>query len=60
MGHEWRWFQPGLWNLPPERYYTSIEVPDWLQFMSGCMHYRGSLDEENPDAPRTMKNTKSK
>jgi len=28
-------------------------VPDWPQFMEGCVRYRRSLDEQLPDAPRT-------
>jgi hypothetical protein len=28
-------------------------VPDWPQFMQGCVRYRQSLDEQAPDAPRT-------
>ena len=29
------------------------EVPEWPQFMRGCVMYRQSLDEQAPDAPRT-------
>lgn len=28
-------------------------VPDWPQFMRGCVRYRASLDDEQPDAPRS-------
>jgi hypothetical protein len=28
-------------------------VPDWPQFLRGCVRYRQSLDEQQPDAPRT-------
>ena len=28
-------------------------VPDWPQFLDGCIRYRRSLDEQAPDAPRT-------
>jgi hypothetical protein len=28
-------------------------VPEWPQFMRGCIRYRQSLDEQAPDAPRT-------
>ena len=30
-----------------------VAIPDWPQFMRGCIRYRQSLDEEVPDAPRT-------
>ena len=30
-------------------------VPDWPQFMQGCIKYRRSLDEQAPGAPRTKK-----
>lgn len=54
-GHSLCWFHPDLWNLLPEKYDPKIEVPDWPQFMDGCVRYRRSLDEQNPDAPRTDK-----
>jgi hypothetical protein len=27
-------------------------VPDWPEFLRGCVRYRQSLDEQAPDAPR--------
>ena len=30
-------------------------VPDWPEFLSGCVRYRQSLDEQAADAPRTKK-----
>ena len=46
------WHHPALWELlrrgtPPE-----IEVPEWPQFMRGCVRYRSSLDAQAPGAPR--------
>ena len=35
---------------PPE-----IEVPEWPQFMRGCVRYRQSLDQQVPAAPRSTK-----
>lgn len=52
-GHDLCWFHPDLWNLLPEKYDTSISVPDWPQFMEGCIRFRKSLDEQLPDASRT-------
>jgi hypothetical protein len=28
-------------------------VPEWPEFMRGCVKYRQSLDEQAPNAPRT-------
>jgi hypothetical protein len=28
-------------------------VPDWPQFLRGCIRYRQSLDEQLPEAPRS-------
>lgn len=51
-GHELCWHQPALWNLLPEKTPAAIAVPEWPQFMRGCIRYRQSLDEQRPDAPR--------
>lgn len=47
------WYHPDLWNLLPERVEAAVSVPDWPQFLRGCVRYRQSLDEQAPDAPRT-------
>jgi hypothetical protein len=39
--------------LLPERTQPAIEVPDWPQFLRGCIAYRTSLDDQQPAAPRT-------
>jgi hypothetical protein len=44
-GHELCWHHPNLWNLLPEKTDPKIEVPDWPEFMRGCIHYRNSLEE---------------
>jgi hypothetical protein len=28
-------------------------VPEWPEFMGGCVKYRQSLDQQLPNAPRT-------
>jgi hypothetical protein len=53
--HELCWHHPQLWGLLPEKTDPLPEVPDWPQFLEGCLHYRRSLDEQLPDAPRTSK-----
>ena len=52
-GHELCWHHPALWALLPERTDPLPRVPEWPQFMEGCIKYRRSLDEQLPDAPRT-------
>lgn len=52
-GHELCWHHPDLWRLLPEPLARSLEVPDWPQFLRGCVRYRQSLDEQLPGAGRT-------
>jgi len=52
-GHELCWHHPALWSLLPEPAQPRVAVPDWPQFMRGCIRYRESLDEQLPDAQRT-------
>lgn len=52
-GHDLCWHQPELWSLLPERVAPAVAVPEWPQFLRGCVRYRQSLDEQRPDAPRT-------
>ena len=47
------WQHPKMWALLPERVEPAIAVPEWPQFLRGCVRYRQSLDEQKPDAPRT-------
>ena len=52
-GHDLCWHHPQLWGLLPEPIPKNIAVPDWPQFLRGCVKYRESLDRELADAPRT-------
>ena len=52
-GHDLCWHHPQLWNLLPEPIPKDLAVPNWPQFLRGCIKYRESLDRELPDAPRT-------
>lgn len=54
--HDLCWFHPALWGLLPEKTDPLPEVPEWPQFMQGCIRYRRSLDEQLPHAPRTQRN----
>jgi len=45
-GHELCWHHPKLWNLLPEKANPEIMVPDWPEFMQGCIHYRKSLEKD--------------
>ena len=51
--HELCWHHPALWGLLPEKSDPLPAVPDWPEFMRGCISYRQSLDEQIPNAPRT-------
>ena len=52
-GHGLCWHNPQLWGLLPERIAPHLAVPEWPQFLRGCVHYRQSLDRQAADAPRT-------
>ncbi|WP_256012080.1 glycoside hydrolase family 43 protein [Desertivirga xinjiangensis] len=52
-GHELCWHHPILWSLLPEKTPGEITVPEWSEFMEGCIRYRRSLDEQLPGAART-------
>jgi hypothetical protein len=52
-GHELCWHHPALWSLLPEKTDPLPAVPDWPQFLEGCIRYRQSLDEQAPNAPRS-------
>jgi hypothetical protein len=52
-GHDLCWHHPQLWNLLSEPIPKDLAVPDWPQFLRGCIKYRESLDRELPDASRT-------
>lgn len=49
-GHELCWHHPSLWGLLPEKTDPIPSVPEWSEFMKGCVRYRHSLDN-----PRTNK-----
>ena len=53
-GQELRWHHPKLWGLLPEKTDPGPSVPDWPQFLRGCLRYRESLDSQLPQAPRTQ------
>jgi len=52
-GHGLCWHHPALWGLLPEKLDPTIAVPDWPEFLRGCVQYRQSLDVQAPAAPRT-------
>jgi hypothetical protein len=52
-GQEFCWHHPALWGLLPERTDPLPTVPEWPQFLHGCVRYRHSLDEQLPHAPRS-------
>ena len=52
-GHELCWHHPKLWGLLPEKSDPLPTVPDWPEFLRGCIRYRQSLDEQLAEAPRS-------
>lgn len=51
-GQELCWHHPQLWGLLPDASDPMPEVPEWPQFLRGCVRYRESLDEQLPHASR--------
>jgi hypothetical protein len=51
--HELCWHHLKLWGLLPEQTDPLPVVPEWPEFIRGCVAYRQSLDAQAPDAPRT-------
>lgn len=45
-GQDLCWHHPALWGLLPEKTDPVPAVPDWPEFMRGCVKYRQSLDSE--------------
>jgi hypothetical protein len=43
-GQELCWHHPKLWGLLPEKADPKILIPDWPDFMKGCVRYRLSLE----------------
>jgi hypothetical protein len=58
--HELCWHHPELWSLLPEETAAVPSVPDWPQFLRGCIAYRESLDYQLPNAPRTKEEFRSR
>ena len=52
-GQDLCWHHPALWSLLPEHTDPLPTVPDWPQFLRGCVRYRESLDRQLPHARRT-------
>ena len=52
-GQELCWHHPALWGLLPERQDPLPTVPEWPEFLRGCIRYRQSLDDQAPRAPRS-------
>lgn len=59
-GHELCWHHPALWALVPEEHDQHPVVPEWPEFLRGCIRYRQSLDEQLPDAPRSHEEAKGR
>jgi hypothetical protein len=46
-GQDLCWHHPKLWSLLPEKTNPKISVPEWSEFMKGCIQYRQSLEDQN-------------
>ena len=53
--HELCWHHPDMWALLPDASTVNPVVPEWPQFMRGCIRYRQSLDTQLAGAPRSDK-----
>lgn len=53
--HELCWHHPDMWALLPDETDPIPLVPEWPQFMRGCIKYRQSLDEQGGNFPRTKR-----
>ena len=47
-GQDLCWHHPELWGLLPDGPGAMPTVPDWPEFMEGCVRYRASLDRQAP------------
>jgi hypothetical protein len=47
-GQDLCWHHPKLWGLLPDGPASMPKVPDWPEFMEGCIRYRESLDRKPP------------
>ena len=52
-GDELCWHHPALWGLLPEPTDPLPTVPEWPDFLRGCVRYRQSLDDQLPNATRS-------
>ncbi|SDB45916.1 hypothetical protein SAMN05660653_02246 [Desulfonatronum thiosulfatophilum] len=52
-GHDLCWHHPDLWSLLPEKTDPVPVVPEWPQFLRGCVRYRQSLDEQGRSFSRS-------
>jgi len=52
-GQELCWHHPKLWGLLPDGASSLPTVPEWPEFLRGCLAYRASLDRDLPQAERT-------
>jgi hypothetical protein len=53
--HELCWHHPDMWALLPDPPQVKPVVPEWPQFMRGCIRYRQSVDQQLSGAQRTNK-----
>ncbi len=50
-GQDLCWYHPALWSLLPDQTDPVPVVPEWPEFLHGCVKYRQSLDEQGARTP---------
>lgn len=53
-GHDLCWHHPEMWALLPDAPPGGQVVPDWPQFLRGCVAYRAALDVDLRAAARSF------
>ncbi|MDB5525865.1 MAG: hypothetical protein JWM58_3628 [Rhizobium sp.] len=53
--HDLCWHHPDMWALLPDPPQGKQIVPEWPQFMRGCIRYRQSLDQQLASASRSQR-----
>lgn len=52
-GQDLCWHHPSLWEALPERSDPLPPLPDWPDFIRGCVNYRQSLDNQLQNKRKT-------
>jgi hypothetical protein len=50
-GHDLCWHHPALWGLLPEKQDPVPTVPEWPEFLRGCIRYPAIVGRTGPGGP---------